>query len=180
MSLILKNGTLNPVHQERINILQENLYSIEFNNSQGLLRRMAVKQLIEASTELFEISQKLYVECGLDVSSILNVKTIREKVNEFFDVDITKKTRKREVVDARHAAVLLCKKFTRTSLQKIAEAVGQTDHTSAMHSISKCMDLMDADDNYRNQVNTLITYFTQVIHAEENSITTKITTSENY
>jgi chromosomal replication initiation ATPase DnaA len=180
MSLILKNGTLNPVHQERINILQENLSLIEFNNSQGLLRRMAVKQLIEASTELFEISHQLYVECGLDVPSILNVKTIREKVNDFFGVDITKKTRKKEVVYARHATALLCKKFTKTSLQKIAEAVGQTDHTSALHSIRTCMDMMDTDDDYRHQVNTLITYFTQIIHAEENSITTKITTSENY
>jgi chromosomal replication initiation ATPase DnaA len=163
---MLRNGMLNHESSKRINVLQQNLSAIKMSNPSGLLRQLAVRQLAITSTELFELSQQLCSECGFfemphSPQKQFSVNAIKAKSCAFFGVDITAKTRKREVVWARHATALLCKKFTKACLQEIAEAIGHTDHTSAIHSINTCMNLMDQFDGFRGQVNLLIAYFSQ-------------------
>lgn len=58
-------------------------------------------------------------------------KTV-EFVNEFFGVDISSKSRKREIVEARMMYAKLMKRYTKHSLSAIGEPIGR-DHSMIIH-----------------------------------------------
>ena len=80
---------------------------------------------------------------------------IVQEVNNKFMVDITKITRKKKVMYARHAAVYLLKTHTNLIWQDIAVSVGNTHHTSVIHSFKAAKDIMETDDEYLQTINEI-------------------------
>ena len=83
---------------------------------------------------------------NIDPSFIVNA------VEDHFHVKISKKTRTRDVMEARHASAYLLSKYTTLSLSAIASLSGQKDHTSAIYSRDRCKDWMFTDENYRDSI----------------------------
>ncbi len=118
-------------------------------------------QLNEQAAQLLQLMTELKVDVIMhEKLDLVEPDAIKEKVQELFEIkDVTKRTRKREIVYARHAAAFLMKSFTSQSLSRIALQIGQTDHTSARHSIQACKDLMDTDFQYNQQLQRLVAHF---------------------
>lgn len=56
---------------------------------------------------------------------------------------ILSKTRKREVVIARHITMWLYKKHTKYTLKMIGEMIGDNDHTTVLHAIRNVNNMID-------------------------------------
>ena len=61
---------------------------------------------------------------------------------------LTKKTRKREVVEARQVLMKYRKEMMKLSLAQAAEPFGK-DHATAIHAIKTVNNLLETDSNFR-------------------------------
>lgn len=69
---------------------------------------------------------------------------------------LNKKTRKREVVEARQLAHHICKLHLKTSLATIGDQIGGKDHATVLHSSKTVGNYLDTDRNYRSRHKDLI------------------------
>jgi hypothetical protein len=58
---------------------------------------------------------------------------------------ISNKSSKPDITLTRHLIMYFCRKYTRASLEYIAESVGRKHHTTAMHADKKIEDLLGMD-----------------------------------
>ena len=83
---------------------------------------------------------------------------IVDVVSEHFNVskeDITSKRRNSEYVIPRQIIMYLCRTMTTASLQNIAALLSKKDHTTVIHGVDKITELMQADEDLRNKVETI-------------------------
>jgi Bacterial dnaA protein helix-turn-helix len=71
-----------------------------------------------------------------DVSEVLHVSP----------EDMKSKSRKREIVKARHLAMYFLYKYSSRGYQDVASVVGLSDHTSAVHSVNAVQDALHVGD----------------------------------
>lgn len=72
-----------------------------------------------------------------------SMATIQKRVAERFEVcvmDIRSARRDRPTVQARHAAMYLCRELTHFSLPEIGRQFGKRDHTTVMYALQKVAD----------------------------------------
>jgi chromosomal replication initiator protein len=106
------------------------------------LRVEIVKQILRKIEEAYSMAIELGVDCGV-VSRIKNSATMIEPyfivdlVQRKLGVEISKKNRKSNVVEARQVAVYLLHKFSRLSLQRIAQYVNVADHSGVIYHLNK-------------------------------------------
>lgn len=75
----------------------------------------------------------------------ISLVQIQKTTSDYYGVrlsDIFDRSRKANIVKARHVAMYLSKKMTSNSLQEIGEAFGGRDHTTVMHANNKIEDLI--------------------------------------
>jgi chromosomal replication initiator protein len=85
---------------------------------------------------------------------VITCEAILQQVVGSFGVDmksINSKSRKREIVWARQAAMSLCKKYTTQSVSRIGQVVGNRDHATVLHALKNVEDLLDSDAEFREK-----------------------------
>lgn len=85
---------------------------------------------------------------------VITCENIIQIVQSTFGIDnktFNSKTRKREVVFARQAAMHLCKKYTTQSVSRIGTIVGGRDHATVLHAIKSVDDLLETDSDFREK-----------------------------
>jgi len=65
--------------------------------------------------------------------------------------DIRKKHRHRNFVVCRQIIMFLMRRHTQTSLKEIGQRFNR-DHTTVIHSVVAVCNLIDTDENYKNQI----------------------------
>ena len=90
-----------------------------------------------------------------EISFPITHNKIIELVKDEFGVDILTKSRRREIIDARHSCAYLLKRFTGLTLREIASYVGLKDHTSVINSIKQATNWMATDIEYRMKIKKL-------------------------
>ena len=89
---------------------------------------------------------------------VITCEAILQAVTSTFGVDmksINSKSRKREIVLARQAAMSLCKKFTTVSVSRIGQVIGNRDHATVLHALKNVEDLMNTDQQFREKYNSI-------------------------
>lgn len=84
-------------------------------------------------------------------------RMVIKQSSEFFGLDITKKSRKREYVDARS----MCMSYLRGELDLKVTYIGilfSLDHSTIVHSIDKHNSLMEIDKTYRKKFHKYFSY----------------------
>mgnify|MGYP006423722535 CR=1 FL=1 len=71
---------------------------------------------------------------------------------EYRNKDLTGKSRKAELVRARHIAMYLLREELGTQLVKVGELFGGRDHTTVMHAVEKIKQEVDVNQEVRNKV----------------------------
>ena len=76
------------------------------------------------------------------------------RVNKHFDVDITKNSRRREIVMARAAFYCLARKKTRHTTTPIGKIVNR-DHSSVIYSMNNFENWQNCDLHFKNEFEKL-------------------------
>ena len=64
-------------------------------------------------------------------------------------MNISQKSRKSNVVEARQIAVYLLHKYTRLSLERVAQYVSLADHSGVLYHLAKIKDHLSYDERIR-------------------------------
>ena len=99
------------------------------------------KEVEEKSKELNEREKQIDVRYAslpkvvYQDNSLNKLYEIKAIICQYFDVDIDRKTRKREVVYARHMAMYYSRKLTKLSLQDIGSLIASRDHATVLYAV---------------------------------------------
>jgi chromosomal replication initiation ATPase DnaA len=128
---------------------------------------MITRKKLEQLSLICELQESMimYQSFQFTPPELLTLDEIITGLNDYFKVDIRKKTRKREVVTARQVYYLIASSTTKHSLKIIGKEVGGYHHTTVLHGRQTCKDIMEFDDNFRIQVDKLSKHFEQKLKA---------------
>jgi chromosomal replication initiator protein len=91
------------------------------------------------------MKEKIANKISIGVFTLKPTKIV-EYVNQRFEVNISMRSRKQEIVFARQIAMHLLRKFTRLSLQEISEYTGVTDHTTVIAGLKRLDNLIETEE----------------------------------
>ena len=80
----------------------------------------------------------------------MNKETIKKLVEQYYELDITRQTRKRKYVEARAMYYRLVRDNTRLSLECIGKTVNR-DHASVLHGVNTLSDWVETDPTIRGR-----------------------------
>lgn len=86
---------------------------------------------------------------NVDISTIISV------VSKFFDIDeslIRLKTKRQEIVNARHTAMFLAKELTNCSLQTIGAHFGGRNHATVIHACKCIEDFIGTNQTFKDKI----------------------------
>jgi chromosomal replication initiation ATPase DnaA len=112
-----------------------------------------VKALIKSHYGMIRRLEKL-----IDLEQVKLKKPICEAtkiidiVNSVFETDCREKSRRKRVVYGRHSASYFLRVHTKMTLEEIAEATGNTDHSTVVNSIKVFHNLNSTDEEYSEKV----------------------------
>ncbi len=84
-------------------------------------------------------------------SKVITSENIVNLVLQSFSVDmksLNSKSRKKEIVQARQAAMHLCHQFTTLSVVRIGEVIGGRDHATVLSAFKKVEDMLQTDPSF--------------------------------
>ena len=84
----------------------------------------------------------------------MNKETIKEIVESYFEISISRNTRKRQYVEARAIYFKLCRDFTQLSLEQIGKSVNR-DHASVLHGCRSINTWVEVDKRINNNMRIL-------------------------
>ena len=113
-----------------------------------------IRQILKRMEEAYTLAIKLGVDCGIVSpikigASITEPYFIVDLVQRKLNVNISQKSRKSNVVEARQIAVYLLHKYTRLSLERIAQYVSLADHSGVLYHLAKIKDHLSYDERIR-------------------------------
>lgn len=90
----------------------------------------------------------------------MELKTIIDLVNDYYETDISLKTRKREVSEPRQVYMYLSINLFRRNtkmftFREISEAVGLTNHATTIHGAKRIADLIEYDKHLKSDIDFL-------------------------
>lgn len=93
-----------------------------------------------------------------NVKKEISIDYIQKIVSDYFQMDIDiiqSKSRKRDVVQARHLAMFFAKKHTKASLANIGSQIGDRDHATVLHACKAVENLITTDKNFKKYVDDI-------------------------
>lgn len=162
-----------PDFETRIAILEKKMYKdgielpqdvVEFvayniNTNVRELESALISLLAQASLNKKEVdldlAKKIIKNFVKTISREVSIDFIQKTVCEYYNVPIDhlkEQTRKRMIVQARQLSMFLAKNYTKNSLKTIGKHFGGRDHSTVIHSCQAVQNLIDTDDEFREQV----------------------------
>lgn len=141
-------------------VLKYIAYNVQSNvrELEGALIALFAQATLNKKEIDLELAKRVMKNFVRTAARELTVENIQKMVCEYFHLPYDRllaKTRKREVVQARQITMYLAKKFTKSSLKNIGEHFGGFDHTTVIHSCQTVVNLMETDNEYRDQLQEL-------------------------
>lgn len=159
-----------PDAQTRIEIIEKKLFKDGISMPKDVIEYLAyninssVRELEGALISLIARSSITKQEITLDLakdmidkfvksnSKEISIEYIQKVVCDYFNIPIDtmlSKTRKGEVVAARHISMFLSRKHTQTSLATIGSKCGNKDHATVLHACRSVQNSCDTDKKFR-------------------------------
>lgn len=120
--------------------IKDNIRSLE-----GCLKSIIFDAEMSHSTISLDIAKRSVVKFGVvkNRKQNLDISTIIAVVSKFFDIDeslLRLKSKRQEIVQARHTAMYISKELTQCSLQTIGAHFGGRNHATVIHAC-KCIEV---------------------------------------
>lgn len=116
------------------------------------LMTLVLKKVLLLQDEEAKVSGK--VEKPIN-SQFVDPNKIIGFINRKYNCNISKRTRLANVALARHISCYFIRKYSDLSLLEIAVLTGTTDHTTALHGISKVKKRIASDDSFKERISDL-------------------------
>lgn len=94
----------------------------------------------------------------------MSLQIIKEVVEQYYELDITTNTRKREFVEARGMYFYLSRQYTRVSLSSIGKTV-KRDHSTVLHFERTVKDWIGFDPQLKKDYEIINERIQDMIHA---------------
>lgn len=94
-----------------------------------------------------------------DIDTEISIDYLHKVVTEYFNISlesIKSKTRKKEIVIARHVAMYLAKQYTNHSLKSIGNYCGGRDHSTVLHAIQAVNDMLATEHHFKLSVEEIM------------------------
>ncbi|MFA9290077.1 MAG: chromosomal replication initiator protein DnaA [Solirubrobacteraceae bacterium] len=88
----------------------------------------------------------------------ISIEFIQQVISDYLKVpieSIQSKTRKRDVVQARHLSMYFAKKYTNSSLSSIGSKIGKRDHATVLHACKTVVNLSETDKVFKGYVDEI-------------------------
>ena len=104
----------------------------------------------------------------------MSIYIIKQAVEQHFDIDIKKNTRKRQYVEARGIYFYLTRYYTRMSLSAIGKTMGR-DHSTVLYFVRQVPDWLSFDLQLKKDYDTINERIQDAIHANPDEFKTAVT-----
>lgn len=122
---------------------------------EGVLLRLIAESSLNKKEIDLDLAKQVIQSIVCDITTEVNIDYIQKSVCEFFKVtldDLKGKSRKKELVIPRQVGIYLAKNYTTLSLKTIGLYFGGRDHSTVIHSIETCEDMMVTDKKFKAQM----------------------------
>ncbi len=144
---------------EEVCIMIANHIRSNVRELEGALVRLSA----EASINGTEITVEMARESLADLfqenrSNNVSIETINKCVCQYFKIsasELNSKSRARKYSEPRQIAMYLSKKYTKKTLQEIAQAFGGKDHSTVIHAIQKIEGAINANSSLKKHVDDI-------------------------
>jgi len=99
-----------------------------------------------------DLAQRIVKKVVRSEKKVITIDNILTAVTDYFKIEpkqIHSRSRKREVVQARHFAMFLAKKYTEYSTPKIGKFIGNRNHSTVLHACKTVKHQCEVDKSYR-------------------------------
>lgn len=103
---------------------------------------------------------------------------IKKIIQNHFQLNISEKSRRFDLVFARACYFKICRDLTNNSYQKIGSSLGK-NHATVMHGIKTLNDLIETDKDLQNRYYTLLNKFSEYNKIKEKMTLTQLVTEYN-
>lgn len=159
-----------PDFTTRVNILKNKLFRDGINIGQEIVEYIASKItsnirelegalisiMAQSSLNKKEITIDLVKQTLIDFAGYkqkeISIKKIQDIISNYFNIsidEIQSKTRKRNVVQARHLAMYFAKKLTKNSLANIGKQIGKRDHATVLYACKTVSNLLETNKKFK-------------------------------
>ena len=123
---------------------------------EGHLTRLSYMAQMQETNITLNFAKKIVQEER--ENTFLTIEEIQNICCESFNVTLAQlksKTRLKDIVSARHAAMYLCKKYLDKPLQDIGRSFGGKDHSTVINAIRQCENKQNSNPDFANKINDL-------------------------
>ncbi|MBN2893910.1 MAG: chromosomal replication initiator protein DnaA [Bacteroidales bacterium] len=138
-------------------VLELIAYSIttSIRELEGALLSVLAYSAVDVSKITLELTKKVLKNLIKERKPDYTIEQIIQIVSDYFKIApkaVKAKTRKREVVQARHLAMHFAKLLTNKSLSSIGTEFGGRDHSTVLHAMKTVNNLSDTDKEFRSYI----------------------------
>jgi len=122
---------------------------------EGVLLRLIAESSLNKKEIDLELAKQVIQSIVCDITTEVNIDYIQKSVCEFAKITLEElkgKSRKKELVIPRQIGIYLAKNYTSLSLKTIGLYFGGRDHSTVIHSIETCEDMMVTDKKFKAQM----------------------------
>jgi len=154
--LHLKAESLNlNVHDEVLELMAENIKT-NIRQLEGALQQLSARsELMEQTIDPGTAREFLSDHIDLGTPVRLQPEDILGGVASFYGLsrdDLVDRSRRQELVRARHVAMYLCRKLTDLSFEAIGLRFAGRDHSTVVHACNRIQDALDVEDGFENEL----------------------------
>ena len=148
----------NKIKQDGLNISSEIVDFIAENvtehvrDLEGIITSLVAYSLVYNRDVDLALAKRVVSQTVKLEKKQITLEKIQDVVSNYFNIDmklIHSKSRKREIVQARHVTMFLSKKHTDFSYSHIGSMVGKRDHATVLHACKTIQDSLDIDKSFR-------------------------------
>ncbi|MBP3837620.1 MAG: chromosomal replication initiator protein DnaA [Prevotella sp.] len=154
----------NKIRRDGLEIPQEvvNYIANSVNGSvrdlEGIINSLMAYSIVYNSDINIGLAESIIKRSVKDNNNPLTVDEIVEQVCEHLNVsptDVSGKSRKKEIVQARQLSMYLAQKHTKMPASRIGKLIGNRDHSTVLHSCTQIEQKLGKDKGFVEEVNSI-------------------------
>ena len=133
--------------------IKDNIRELE-----GVINSLMAKSIHLKTDITVELAEKTLDYLVNEEVKEITIDFINKTVCSHFNLtlsELTAKSRKREIVQARQLAMFFAKKYTEQSLLMIGKSIGGKGHATVLHSCKAVENMIDTDKKFEDTVNKI-------------------------
>ena len=125
---------------------------------EGVLTSLMAHAALKQRAIDLELAKQVLTDIIHEIDTEVSIDYLQKVVSEHYNIsleDLQSKTRKKEVVMARHIAMHLAKEYTDHSLKSIGQYFGGRDHSTVIHALQAVNDMFVTVPKFKSSMEEL-------------------------